>query len=43
MNEIRLECKENVVREIPELPEDIELKRMMQENYEAEKARQIRK
>jgi hypothetical protein len=34
MAEIKIECKENVVREIPELPEDMELRKMMQENYE---------
>jgi hypothetical protein len=33
LNEIRIECKQNVVREIPELPEEVELRRMMQENH----------
>ena len=38
INEIRIEGKEHVVRDIPELPEDVELKKMMQENWEAEKS-----
>ena len=34
LNEMRIAAGENILRDIPELEEDIELTRMMQENWE---------